>query len=111
MNSSEIAELLRPLLLAFTESLAKDARGVPGRVEPMFFTTEETGPWRNWHDNHAEGVPLPKGMWAIKFSDGTVFDLKNGWRPAMPEMPFRRRASEAGEEAMRNLAKGGREDG
>lgn len=110
MNSSEIAELLKPLLLAFTESLARDGRGVPGRIEPVAFTTEESGMWRDWKEAHADGIPLPKGMYAIKFSDGTVFDLVNGWRPGMPEMPFTpknsgRRASEAGEAALRNLAK------
>lgn len=108
MNSSEIAELLKPLLLAFTNSLDRESKG-PGRIEPVLFTTEESGAWRNWAEAHADGAPLPKGVYAIKFSDGTVFDLKNGWRLPMPEMPFApkngiRRASEAGQAALRNLA-------
>lgn len=51
---------------------------------PVAYTTREGGPW----------ILLPDGVHVIKFSDGSVWDTKNGWRERV-ETPFEDRPSES----------------
>jgi hypothetical protein len=51
------------------------------RPEPIEFTTREGGSWMNWDMGHVPGALPPPVIHAVKFSDGSIFDTVNGWRP------------------------------
>lgn len=45
---------------------------------PCAITREEGGRWLEWPKNRGGSVH------AIMFTDGTIFDAYNGWRPSEP---------------------------
>lgn len=49
----------------------------PKMPKPTHFTIKEGGEWIGWHDR---GFSNTKVAQAIKFEDGTIFDMINGWR-------------------------------
>jgi hypothetical protein len=52
------------------------------RPTPVAFTTEEGGDWVSWgnRSNHRSACVTGIVGHSILFSNGSVFDMQNGWR-------------------------------
>lgn len=46
-------------------------------IKPTHYTVVEVGKWEPWD---LEGFKNHSTAHAIKFEDGSIFDMKNGWR-------------------------------
>lgn len=52
-----------------------------GLPKPTHYCTREGGKWYNWIDLNNRGIQFTRnGAHAIKFDNGAIFDMVNGWR-------------------------------
>lgn len=60
------------------------------KPKPTHFTTHEGGPWHGWYERNVLATRLHGHLsnyfHAIKFSDGSIFDMVNGWREEEPQV-------------------------
>lgn len=54
------------------------------KPKPTHYTTQEGGHWIAWLECYGARYPNSPVAHAIKFSDGSIFDMVNGWRPNEP---------------------------
>ena len=47
--------------------------------KPVEYTIKEGGHWRSWEET--KGMRIMNPIHAIKFDNGRIFDMVNGWRP------------------------------
>jgi hypothetical protein len=71
------------------EAAIDAALGLSGKEpDALFFTTREGGQWLPWSTRHSWLIADRKPLHAIKFADGSIFDVLNGWRsPTAPVQP------------------------
>lgn len=67
----EFYELIQPPLMHIS------AQSVLGLPKPTHFTQTEGDRWVKWDDVSV----LRQSFHAVKFEDGSVFDVRTGWRP------------------------------
>lgn len=59
------------------------------KPKPVRYTTYEGGEWLQWKDWDDVGKrpPYPAVAHSVEFSDGSIFDMVNGWRRQAAPQP------------------------